>query len=148
MDTALLVPRYAARQRNDGTALASSHLRHHLDRLALFFQPGPDAGDEEVRSRAENQNLSGADVRRDGMVSLLGVRDRAGWLALFLDSSVRGRETCGRSFADWQVVWLVAAGVAPRVYIRLPARTARDGRRQSPLVPSRGPVYSRDCPAQ
>src|SRR6266446_5534782 len=145
MAAALFVPRYAARQRNDGAALAAPHLRHHLDRLALFFQPGPDAGDEEVRSRAENQNLSGADVRRDGMVSLLGVRDRAGWLALFLDSSVRGRETCGRSFADWQVVWLVAAGVARRVYIHLRAAAPREGNLRQRVVPSRGRFYCGDC---
>src|SRR5437879_5212524 len=86
MATTLLVPRDSACERDDGAALASSRLRHHLDRLALFFQSRSDAGDEEVRSRTENQNLSGADVRRDGMVSLLGVRDGAGWLALFLDS--------------------------------------------------------------
>src|SRR6266478_3745161 len=145
MAAALFVPRYAARQRNDGAALAAPHLRHHLDRLALFFQPGPDAGDEEVRSRAENQNLSGTDVRRDGMVSLLGVRDRAGWLALFLDSSVRGRETCGRSFADWQVVWLVAAGVARRVYIHLRAAAPREGNLRQRVVPSRGRFYCGDC---
>src|SRR5216684_3994568 len=130
MAAALLVPRYATRQRNDGAALAAPHLRHHLDRTALFFQPGANTRDEKVRSPATNQDLSGVDVWCDGLVPLVGVRNCPGWPALFLDSSVRGRETCGRSFADWQVVWLVAAGVARRVCIHLcaAASSERDSR--------------------
>src|SRR5258708_21970228 len=79
------------------------------------------------------------------MVSLLGVRDRAGWLALFLDSSVRGRETCGRSFADWQVVWLVAAGVARRGYIHLRAAAPPEGNLRQRVGPSGRRFYISDC---
>src|SRR5258707_15577372 len=107
MEAALHLAGWGAGERNDGAALASSHLRDHLDRAALFFQSGADAGDEEVRSHAAHQNLSGADVRRDGLVPLVGAGYGDRGTALFHDSSVRGRETCGRSFAHRQVVWLV-----------------------------------------
>src|SRR5260370_21617498 len=117
MEAALRLSGWGAGERNDGAALASSHLWDHLDRAALFFQSGADAGDEEIRSRAANQDVSRANVRRDGLVPVVCVRDGAGRLALFHDSSVRRCETCGRSFADWQVVWLVAAGVARPVQI-------------------------------
>src|SRR5216683_8442035 len=122
METALHLFGWGAGERNDGAALASSHLRDHLDRLAVFFQSGPEAGDEEVRSHAAHQNLSGADVRRDGLVPLVGAGYGDRGTALFHDSSVRGCETCGRPFTDRQVVRLVAAGLARRVRFHL--RTA------------------------
>src|SRR6266446_2555995 len=129
MAAALHLSGWGAGERNDGTALASSRLRDHLDRLALFFQSGPDAGDEEVRSQAAHQNLSGTDVRRDGVVPLVGIGYGDRGTALFHDSSVRGRETCWRSFAHRQVVRLVAAGLARRVHIYLCA--AASGKRNS-----------------
>src|SRR6266446_2886387 len=127
MAAALHLSGWGAGERNDGTALASSRLRDHLDRLALFFQSGPDAGDEEVRSHAAHQNLSGTDVRRDGVVPLVGIGYGDRGTALFHDSSVRGRETCGQSFADWQVVRLVAAGLARRVRFHLRTAAPREG---------------------
>src|SRR6266853_2732285 len=130
MAAALLVPRYAARQRNDGAALATPHLRHYLDRLALFFQSGVNASDEEVRSQATNQNLSRADARRDGLVPLLGTSDGNRRTALLHDSSGRGCAACGRSITDWQVVRLVAIGVAGRIciHLRAAASSERDSR--------------------
>src|SRR5207247_6005631 len=68
---ALLVPRHAARERNDGLALVASGLRHHLDRLSLLFQSGPDARDEAMRSKAAHQDLSRAHAWRRGVVPLV-----------------------------------------------------------------------------
>jgi len=91
-----------------------THLRHHLDRLALFFQPGPDAGDEEVRSalriKIYPELMSGAMgwFRSSAFVTVLV------WLALFLDSSVRDARLAeifsliGKWFGWWLLVWLVA----------------------------------------
>src|SRR5258708_39510257 len=87
MAAAFLVSRYAARQRNDLVALAAPRLWDHLDRPALFFQPGADARDEKVRSPATHQNLSRADARRHGLGPLLSTGNGDRGSPLFHDSS-------------------------------------------------------------
>src|SRR5690349_3864342 len=62
---ALLLSRHPTGQRNDGLALASPHLRHHVDRLALLFQSSTDARDEKVRPQAAHQDLPGVDAWGD-----------------------------------------------------------------------------------
>src|SRR5207253_6958523 len=76
---ALLLSRHTARQRNDRLTLVASRLRHYLDRLALLFQSGPDARDEAVRPQASRQDLSRADARLHGVVSLVRVCFRVFW---------------------------------------------------------------------
>src|SRR5215472_3504945 len=85
----------SASQRNDGAAMAAHHIRDYLDRAALLFQFGADSGDEAVRSQGADQDLSGPDVAGDGLVSLLGICDRAGGVALFHDSSGFRCKACG-----------------------------------------------------
>src|SRR5258707_2640263 len=125
MAAALFAPGYSERQRNDVAALAPSRVWDHLDRAAVFFQSGADAGDEEMRSRIANQNISGVDAGGDGMVPLIGAGDGDRGTALFLDSFGRRCQTCRRSFTGRQVVWVVVLGVDCGVCVYLCAAASR-----------------------
>src|SRR6266403_3524390 len=125
MAAALFAPGYSERQRNDGAALAPSRVWDHLDRAAVFFQSGVDAGDEEMRSRIANQNISGVDAGGDGMVSLVGVSDGVRRHALLRDPSGVRCETCGQPEARWQMVRGVVPCMADRVCIYLRAAASR-----------------------
>src|SRR5690242_13741440 len=116
VETALFASRKSAGQRNDRVALAAFYFRHHLDRPAVFLQSGPDAGDEAGGASGARENLSGADVQGDELVSLFGARDRPCRASLFPAASFGRREKRGRSFACRAMARLVAAGLGRRIH--------------------------------
>src|SRR5208282_286088 len=119
VESSLFVSGKSTGQRNDGAALAASYIRHHLDRPALFFQPGSDAGDEASRTGGARENLSGADVQSDGVVSLVVAGHGAGRPSLFSTASFCRRAARGRPFAGHPMAGLVASRLGGRLPFHL-----------------------------
>src|ERR1700691_5358942 len=101
-----------SRGRTDHAALAALHFWNYLDRLAVFFQSCRVFHHEATGWADARQSVSGVDVARHGLVSLVGSDHRSGRAALLLHDSFRRRAKFRQPRARIALVRMVGGGLA------------------------------------
>jgi len=117
-------------QANEMMALRWLHLVFGIIWIGLLYffnlvlTPAMKKCDPKLRIKIYPELMPGA----MGWFRFVGAGDGDRGHPLLHDPSGRGCETCGRPFADWQVVWLVVSRMARRirVYLRVAASGERD----------------------